>query len=224
MIKKLAAFAPILIGCASTAPINVLPMYGGVAKNESQANADNDFLKTIDAQGQTRDSSSRFFSNRGWSYYYQGNDNLAMKRFNQAWLLNPNNASAYFGFGSIIGRRRSSIDSAIMFFKIAYKLDTGNIPIATSLAYAFGEKSYQLKSKSDPKWQAYKDTSLTSYKLLLSKIQPESDQGLQHLGSLEMLGENKAAGNAIAKIDSTKLAARQLPWYRFLISEYEKQK
>ncbi len=28
-----------------------------------------------------------------------------MKRFNQAWLLNTNNADAYQGFGAIVGRR-----------------------------------------------------------------------------------------------------------------------
>jgi|SRR6185312_247712 len=37
----------------------------------------------------------------GFDYLYRGDINTAMKRFNQAWLLDPKNENAYWGFGAV---------------------------------------------------------------------------------------------------------------------------
>lgn len=217
MKYALAGITGLLIGCASTNSINTLPMYGGIPKSEALTKADEEFLKKIDSAGQSRDSSSRYFSNAGWRFFYQGNDNTAMMRFNQAWLLNPKNAQVYFGFGSIIGRRRTSIDSTIYFLKLAHALDENNIPIAASLAYSYSDKAYFLNSKSNSQWKIYKDSSIAEYDKIKSKFSPESDQGIQYFESKIMLGDKDDAQKYAQSIDTTKLAKHQLPRYHFLI-------
>ena len=54
---------------------------------------------------------SQTASDRGWSYAYQGRFDDAMRRFNQAWLLDPNNARALWGMG-IVQFERARADSA----------------------------------------------------------------------------------------------------------------
>ena len=43
-------------------------------------------------------------SNRGWQLLRQGNPPDAMRRFNQAWLLNANNGGALWGMAVIQGQ------------------------------------------------------------------------------------------------------------------------
>jgi len=213
-----------LTGCATTTnnQINLIPMYGGIQKSAALIEADNAFLKEIDAKGVSRDSSSRYFSSKGWYFYYQGNDAVAMKRFNQAWLLDTNNASAYFGFGSILGRRRSSIDSVIMLMKLAHHHNPSDLPIASSLAYSFSTKAYQLKLKNDTAWNSYKDTSLNIYASIASNLKFESDYGLQYLESLIMLAQKEMALRCISQIDTANLKERLKTRYSFLVSEANK--
>jgi len=213
-----------LAGCATTAnnQINLIPMYGGVQKSAALIEADNDFLKAVDAKGVPRDSSSRYYSSKGWYFYYQGNDAVAMKRFNQAWLLDTNNASAYFGFGSILGRRRSPIDSVIMLMKLAHHHDPSDLPIAASLAYSFGTKAYHLKLKNDTTWSLYKDTSLNIYASISPNLKLESDYGLQYLESLIMLSQKEMALKCISQIDTASLKSRLKAKYSFLVSEANK--
>ncbi len=46
----------------------------------------------------------------GWKYFYNGDPDTAMKRFNQAWMFDRKNPEAFWGFGVIMGQRATQSD------------------------------------------------------------------------------------------------------------------
>lgn len=81
---------------------NLKPMYGdNCVKNAKQRKADDQFRKAVIKQNGTADSAAKVHVLLGWRYFYNRDAATAMKRFNQAWLLNPQNPDVYFGFGHL---------------------------------------------------------------------------------------------------------------------------
>jgi hypothetical protein len=81
---------------------NTKPMYGEVSKNDEYKKADDDFRKECLEQFKTIDSSVFIQIDRGWKYFYDNELKTAMKRFNQAWILNPEFPDSYFGFAALM--------------------------------------------------------------------------------------------------------------------------
>ena len=81
---------------------NLKPMYGEVPKNDEYKKIDDDFRKECLAQFKTIDSSVLVQIDQAWRYFYNNDLNSAMKRFNQAWLLNPKFPDSYFGFAALM--------------------------------------------------------------------------------------------------------------------------
>jgi hypothetical protein len=75
--------------------MNELPMYGG----------------QYDPQAERSEDNSKGAARLGWRYYYQGDLDTAIKRFNQAWMFDRRNPEAYWGFGLIMGRRAAEGDT-----------------------------------------------------------------------------------------------------------------
>lgn len=128
--------------------INLLPMYGKKVKCAEQLQIDKDFLQDCDKQFKSRKEASVFFSDKGWQYFYKNDFDTAMKRFNQAWLLDNQNYFAYWGFGNIMGRQQKYKES-IVYFEMAKKLgpDNANFYLSSGSSYAmfYG----QSKNKED---------------------------------------------------------------------------
>lgn len=95
----LSIVALVLVACAT--PINERPMYGGREKTPAMREADARFIQDCIADGTNREAASREVSQLGWQYFFRNDFSTAMKRFNQDWLLDPNNPEAYWGFGLI---------------------------------------------------------------------------------------------------------------------------
>jgi len=53
---------------------------------------------------------------QAWSFFDAGDTDTAMRRFNQAWLLDAENADVYWGMG-LIENRRGNTDSAVALFQ-----------------------------------------------------------------------------------------------------------
>lgn len=83
--------------------INLQPEYGNVKKTKEQLEDDRTFIETVLKQDTTRRKGSEHFVSLGFNYLSRGDMETAMKRFNQAWLLDPRNENAYWGFGAIYG-------------------------------------------------------------------------------------------------------------------------
>ena len=86
-------------------PSNELPMYGGKEKTSAQIAADVTFLRWVLDKGYTLKTGSRGSVKLGWKYHRKGDPATAMKRFNQAWLQDPENGDAFLGFAIVLAGR-----------------------------------------------------------------------------------------------------------------------
>ena len=88
----------------ASVPIDQIPMYGGIdrLKNTELAAGDIRLIEDATKEFGSKREASQAFVDRGFRLY-QSNDLVgAMKRFNQAWLIDESNPEVYHGFGSII--------------------------------------------------------------------------------------------------------------------------
>jgi len=153
-------------GCST--PMNELPMYGGMEKTPMEIEADNWFIEAV-TKDQTREEASRETSEFGWQYYYKGDLKTAMKRFNQAWMLDPDNPHAYWGFGVLLGERSGKwgafrkIDQAIEMLEKADRLSPQNAGILEDLAYSYTRKGFSEKEFYNRDGQEFFDKADTLY-------------------------------------------------------------
>ena len=80
-----------------------------------------------------------------------------MKRFNQVFLFDPNNADACFGFGIISGKK-GQIDEAIKYLHKALELAPENAEIIYNLGFSYSRKSYNKDLSQTKKIDALKNT------------------------------------------------------------------
>ncbi|MCC8425933.1 M48 family metallopeptidase [Mucilaginibacter sp. UR6-11] len=81
--------------------INLIPEYGNVAKTKGQLAEDDTFIKLCLKEDGTYRKASEHMVQLGFKYLYQSDIKTAMRRFNQAWLLDHQNENVYWGFGAI---------------------------------------------------------------------------------------------------------------------------
>ncbi|MGF7078243.1 tetratricopeptide repeat protein [Mucilaginibacter sp. UYCu711] len=81
--------------------INLVPEYGNATKTKEQIALDDDFIKVCLKEDGTYQKASEHMVKLGFKYLYQGDIKTAMRRFNQAWLLDHKNENAYWGFGAV---------------------------------------------------------------------------------------------------------------------------
>ena len=98
-----------LVGAAAQTPVNpdTLPMFGQpkVVRSDSQKQADEAFMRDNTLRYRTRQAASSAFASQGWTAIRGRQFDAAMLRFNHAWLLNPKNYSAFWGFGAVLSER-----------------------------------------------------------------------------------------------------------------------
>jgi tetratricopeptide (TPR) repeat protein len=77
----------------------------------------------------------------GWNYLKNGDSTVAMRRFNQAWLVKPDSADVYWGFGAVYGDQRQ-FDKSIEMFDNAIALNDKNrqlpVPALSALYCDYG--------------------------------------------------------------------------------------
>lgn len=104
--------------------INIAPLFGRARKSKEQIAADNRFIDTVLGKCQChRSEASTIWSDKGWDYFDMGDNEMASKRFNQAWLLDSTNYSSYWGLGVILGSQKRH-NQALPLFQQAYQLKT----------------------------------------------------------------------------------------------------
>jgi len=128
-------------------------MYGGLEKSKEIQKKDQGFIDWAVKEFGTREKASKDAADRGWQSYHNNDLSTAMKRFNQAWLLDSSNAQAYWGFGIIVGIRAAenhpeeNLNESIKFLQMAYDKDPANARIMADLAHSHTKKGYFLKWK-----------------------------------------------------------------------------
>jgi len=82
--------------------ISLQPEYGNIQKSEEQIKSDNEFINEVLNHYKNREETSEKMVELGFTYLYEKGDFVtAMKRFNQAFLLNNKNANVYYGYGTV---------------------------------------------------------------------------------------------------------------------------
>lgn len=170
----------VCISCNLTAqqPDNTKPMYGEIAKSAEVKAIDDDFKKECIAKYKTLDSAAIAHVDFAWRYFYNNELGTAMKRFNQAWLLNNELPDPYFGFAALMDLKRDETASA-RFYKLGHEKD----------AHENRAKiCYQRIADCKEQLQDFKGT-IAAYKKL-SVIEPNNSLAFKKLGYLEMLSNN----------------------------------
>ncbi len=103
-------------GVANAQDQNLLPKYGSQPKSEALKAADAAFIAGMDADYHgDRRKASAFMAARGWQYLGQGDLDDAMRRFNQAWLLDKKDGDALWGMAAIESSRQNYDESLKLF-------------------------------------------------------------------------------------------------------------
>lgn len=101
-------------------PPSEIPMYGSSAgKPHKLSEKDAAFIATIEKAGKTRQAVAKDVIRQAWEAYGRTDYTSAIRKFNQAWLLDPENGDAYHGFALISTVRDKNADEAEKFFRMA---------------------------------------------------------------------------------------------------------
>ena len=157
-----------LSGCNSPTDISELPFYGNVEKNPAELEADRRLIETV-TKDQTREEASKEVCRRGWEYFYSNDLKTAMKRFNQAWLLDPQNPMAIWGMGAVVGKQGQyefsdeKLSQSIELLIQAHHFSPNNYKILTYLAYRYSIKGCVEKDKIGSDGKFYFDRANQLY-------------------------------------------------------------
>jgi hypothetical protein len=104
MIVVLAA-SPLARAQADTT--ESLPMFGQpkIARSDDLKKKDEGFIRDATLRYGSRQAGSNTLAAQGWAAVRSRQADLAMQRFNQAWLLNPKNYSVFWGFGAVLSEK-----------------------------------------------------------------------------------------------------------------------
>ena len=181
-------------------PINELPMYGGQHNPTVETNKAN----------------SKSAAELGWKYYYSGDLDTAMKRFNQAWMFDRENVDALWGFGLIMGQRASKEDTeknlreSIKYLGMANARPPQNARILVDLAFSHAILGdYLLSKKKSAKDEFNKGRALLQQ---AEKLEPEYPLIYSNWSVLEFYSGNYSlAKKLLAR--SKKLGFKPNPAY-----------
>lgn len=139
-----------VILCASLAwaqDPSLLPKYGSLPKPEWQKQADAAFISGMDKDyhGDRKKASSDMAA-RGWQFLAQGEPETAMRRFNQAWLLDHDDGIALWGMAAIEADW-GKFDESLKLFAEAEKFSGEQINFSVDYAAAVGRAG--VKEKND---------------------------------------------------------------------------
>ncbi len=103
------------------APINEQPFFGFAEKNPEEKAGDEKFVKAIVAATGTREKAFEEITKRAWRALNTGKIHEAALRFNQAFLISPEESAVYHGFAVVAQFRFNDFEASDELFKIALK-------------------------------------------------------------------------------------------------------
>lgn len=167
LLTRIAIFGQtfMLAGCLAISPenqptrIDEVPMYGGMDRSQAPElkAADEKFIADVSRHYGSREKASRLWVEQGFKFYQQDDLGMAMRRFNQAWLLNPNNPDAYTGFASVLFDQGKFCEATSMVekglsvgrFQNGYFPDAGLVLVGCAMQGAAPDRKISLINRSE---------------------------------------------------------------------------
>lgn len=114
-----------------------IPMYGGVDRRVDPrlAEADDRFLAAAGREFGSRRKASDMFVEEGLRARERGDNREAMKRFNQAWLLDPDAPGSYYGFAAVLHDRGRACEASRLLERAMENKLSKPIPLADAGAW-----------------------------------------------------------------------------------------
>ena len=160
--------------------IHLLPLYGEFEKTTAQKVTDEAFLKVCDLNFPNRAKASAFFAERAWDYLAEGQKDTAIYRFNLAYLLDNENADAFWGLG-VISYQNEQYEKAISLMKRGLEMDDNdNVTLVVDLATVY-IKLFTVEANKEDLYRAFD---------LLEKVlkkQPECANAFMQLSLARLL-------------------------------------
>lgn len=181
--------------CFAELPINELPKYGNDPDYEPI------WARTPAGERKATIEDSKHCSMRGWEYLRSGDVSTAIKRFNQAWTLYPENHETLWGMAMVLLERakkqegellEKTLIEAVALIDEARGLDAKNPPLLTDAALLYASRGGLLRSLGDKR--ANEDFS-TSEKLLRGAESISPHPQIYHTWAAlkRYMGDEKAA-------------------------------
>lgn len=101
----------------SSVNIALMPMYGGFEKTAEQKKGDEEFINGLLKTYGTKEDASSAVVVFAKQFFEKGDLDMAMKRFNDAWLVDDKNPDVYVGFGDILKKRGHDKEATDMYKK-----------------------------------------------------------------------------------------------------------
>jgi tetratricopeptide (TPR) repeat protein len=145
------------VSCASVPPneqrIDNIPMYGqpAIPRPPELLKADAQFIESAVAGMGSREKAAVAWAIQGDEFMAGGELHMAMRRYNQAWLLDPGSFRPYWGFGRVMLARGAFTD-ALEYFDRAVALC--NDPFQKVALLSDAGTAYSGKAASLPAAQA----------------------------------------------------------------------
>jgi len=121
------------------------PMYGGMDRQSvpELKVGDEQFVSGVAKEFGSQEKGSEAFVEQGIRYYRQDNYTMAMKRFNQAWLLNPRNPDVFWGFSLVYHDENKNCEAKSMIDRAV------DLNLSKPIALADAGRIYTLCAVSD---------------------------------------------------------------------------
>jgi tetratricopeptide (TPR) repeat protein len=100
-----------------------LPMFGQpkIVRAENLKKNDESFIREATLRYGSRNAGSNTLATQGWTALRAKQSDVAVQRFNQAWLLNPRNYRVFWGFGAIMSER-GRLAEALEYLEVAREM------------------------------------------------------------------------------------------------------
>jgi tetratricopeptide (TPR) repeat protein len=115
---------------------NEIPKYGGIPRTPQQAEADRKFIESMVQRFATHDKAADDAIRRGFAFLEQADWRMAMKRFNQAWLLSPDKPEVPWGFGAALSYK-GDFEESKKYFHEAVALAPKNAKLLADFGFLY---------------------------------------------------------------------------------------
>lgn len=115
---------------------NEIPKYGGIPRTPQQAESDQKFIEFMVQRLGTRDKAADEAIRRGFAFLAQSDWRMAMKRFNQAWLLSPDKPEVPWGFAAALSYK-GDFEESEKYFQEAVTLAPKNGKLLADFGFLY---------------------------------------------------------------------------------------